>query len=126
MSVADLDATILKELVDLGPVEGMELVRDLVKIFFEEAPGRMSRLRMALSEMDSNKVAQAAHALRGGAGGLGAVGLASICATIERQARAGDLTGLDSAISGIGNGLPKLEERIGELIRQLGAQQASA
>jgi hypothetical protein len=54
------------------------------------------------------------------------VGLASICASIEHQARAGELTGLDSEVGGIGNGLPKLEERIGELIQKLGSQQASA
>lgn len=126
MSVADLDSTIMEELVDLGPVEGIELVRDLVKIFFGEAPERMNRLRIGLAEADANKVAQAAHSLRGGAAGLGAVGLASICATIERQARAGSLTGLDLEVNGIGNGLPKLEERIAELVQKLGAQQASA
>src|SRR5262245_63965059 len=111
MSVTDLDSTILAELVDLGPVEGMELVRELVQIFFREARERMARLSTGLNEADSHKVSQAAHAMRGGAAGLGAVGLANLCAAIERQARTGNLTGLDAEFTAIVDGLPGLEER---------------
>lgn len=126
MRVSALDSTILEELVDLGPVEGIELVRDLMRIFFEEAPKRMARLHSGLANRDSREVAQAAHSLQGGSSGLGAVGLASICASIERQARAGDLTGVAEEIATIEQGLPRLEERIGELVQKLAAQQAGA
>ncbi len=126
MSVSDLDRTILEELIDLGPVEGIGLVRDLVGIFFSEAPNRMARLRSGLVEADSFKVAQAAHAMGGAAGGIGAVGLSKLCTGIERQARAGDLTGLDRDVARIENGLPGLEERVGELVQKLTAQAESA
>jgi HPt (histidine-containing phosphotransfer) domain-containing protein len=121
MRIADLDSTILEELVDLGPAEGIGLVRDLVQIFFAEAPNRMNRLRTGLAESDSAKVAQAAHSMSGGAGGLGAVGLASICSGIERQARTGDLTGLEAEVNQIADQLPGLEVRLGKLVRKLAA-----
>ena len=126
MSMTDLDVTILEELVDLYPVEGIELVRDLVRIFFDEAPDRMSRMRDGLSQQDSTKVYQAAHAMRGGGASLGAVGLARACARIEHQARAGNLTGLATDLAAIAGDLPALEECILSLINRWETAQASA
>lgn len=126
MSVTDLDATMLEELALLDPQEGIGLARELVGIFFSEAPNRLSRMRSGISEADGRKLSQAAHAMRGGAGGLGAVGLASACARIERQARTGDLAGLDAEIATIAANLPALEVSIASLIQRLESSRARA
>ncbi len=126
MSITELDATIFEELIDIGPTEGIELVRELVRIFFEEAPSRIGRLRRGVAEGNSQMVAQAAHAMRGGAAGLGAVGLSAVCASIERQARTGNLTGLEGEVEAIVSGMPRLEEKIGELVQRLALQQSPA
>ena len=126
MSTTELDPTILEELVELGPAEGIELVRDLVRIFFAEAPDRTGRMLSGLSENDCQKVIHAAHAMRGAAAGLGAVDMAASCARIERQARTGDLTGLRSEVADILEELPRLEERLGSLIHRFEAAHAGA
>ncbi len=125
MRMTELDSTIFEELIDLDPEAGIELVRELVRIFFEEAPGRIERLRQGLAQGDSHSVAQAAHATRGGAAGLGATGLAAVCAAIERQARTGNLTGLDAEVAAIVEGLPLLEEKIAKLVQRFAAQQVN-
>lgn len=125
MNITEFDATILEELVDLSPGGGLELARELVGIFFGEAPVRMSRLSGGLAEADSRKVSQAAHAMRGGAACLGAVGLASACARIEQQARAGDLANLASDVAAIAEGLPALEEHVASLVNRMGTSPAT-
>ena len=89
-----LDHSYLNELIALGPVEGLVLVRDLIEIFFAEVPARMDQMRRGLMECDCGRVLRAAHAMRGGAGNLGAVGLASLCDQVEQQAGREEPTGL--------------------------------
>jgi hypothetical protein len=45
VSVDGLDPTILEELLELDPAEGVALIRDLVSIFFAQAPARLDRIR---------------------------------------------------------------------------------
>jgi len=122
MNMEELDPTILEELVEIDPVEGLVLVRDLVQIFFSEAPARMDHIRCGLAEGDPVRVAHAAHAMRGGASGLGAVGFAAACGRLEQHARAGDLSGLTEAVDAIESGLLRmgrqLEEHLASLTRQ--------
>jgi HPt (histidine-containing phosphotransfer) domain-containing protein len=119
VTYVELDRTILAELVDLEPVEGLRLVRELVEIFFQEAPGRLDRMRCGLSLGDSAQVTQGAHALKGAASGLGATGMAAACGRVERQARSGFLMGLDVEVDRIETELPRLARRVEGLIAQL-------
>jgi two-component system sensor histidine kinase BarA len=103
-------------------VEGILLVRDLVHIFFTEAPGRLDRIRCGLAEGDADRVVHAAHAMRGGASGLGAVGVAAACGRVERLARTGDVSGLTQAVDAIELELPRLGQRLEEHLAGLGRQ----
>jgi HPt (histidine-containing phosphotransfer) domain-containing protein len=100
-----LDPTIITELIDLGPETGRELVKDLVDLFRAEAPARLTTMRESLAAQDHDGIARAAHAMRGGAGNLGAVGVAQLSIQIEQAAIGGDLL----AVS------PLLDQLAGEL-----------
>ena len=126
MSLDRLDRTILEELVDLDPIEGLALVRDLVGIFFTEAPGRLDRIRCGLADGDADAVMRAAHAMRGAASQLGAVELADACARMERQARTRALTGLAAELDTIELELPNLGQRLEDHIAELARQVAEA
>jgi HPt (histidine-containing phosphotransfer) domain-containing protein len=89
-----IDPTVINELIDLGPETGVQLVKDLVELFSSEAPLRLGAMREGLAAQDANAIAQAAHAMRGGAGNLGAVAVGQLCTRIEHAARNGDLATL--------------------------------
>lgn len=119
MTYVELDQTILAELVDMDAVGGLRLVRELVEIFFQEAPARLDRMRCGLSLGDSRQVVHGAHAMKGAASGLGATGMAAACGQVERQARAGLLAGLDAEVDRIESELPRLAEAMEGLVTQL-------
>jgi two-component system, sensor histidine kinase and response regulator len=111
---ARIDPTVINELIDLGPETGLQLVRDLVEIFSSEAPARLDAMREGFAAGDPDAVSQAAHAMRGGAGNLGALAVAALCTRIEQAARAGRLeemgsmiTALEQELAFVGNALNK-------------------
>lgn len=64
------------------------LLRDLVGVFVEEAPGRLAELRRATVARDAATVERVAHSLKGSAGLLGAAGLHAASAELEERALA--------------------------------------
>jgi HPt (histidine-containing phosphotransfer) domain-containing protein len=89
-SSARLDPTVISELIDLGPETGLQLVQDLVEIFNAEVPSRITAMRGGLEQHNLQDIARAAHAMRGGAGNLGAFGIGELCSVIESHATAGE------------------------------------
>jgi CheY-like chemotaxis protein len=61
--------------------------RELVALFLEEVPRRLSALSTAAARGDHGQVARLAHTLAGSADSLGAARLAAACARLERLAR---------------------------------------
>jgi PAS domain S-box-containing protein len=94
-----LDHSILDEVLEFAGKGGEELVRDLIGLFFAEMPARIDNLRKGVKHADPECVTRAAHAMKGGAGNLGAVRAAALCTQLERQSRAGDLTGAGAIVA---------------------------
>jgi CheY-like chemotaxis protein len=88
-----IDAAVLDEVLEFAGVKGASLVRELIDLFFQEAPTRLANLQGGVRDLDPDRVTRAAHAMKGGAGNLGAVRVASLCAQLERQGREGNLVG---------------------------------
>jgi two-component system sensor histidine kinase/response regulator len=71
----------------------MDLLKDVVTVFLEDAPAILERLEKALQNNNAADVAAAAHALKGSVG-LFSLGEAFECARrLEQLGRSGDLTG---------------------------------
>jgi CheY-like chemotaxis protein/HPt (histidine-containing phosphotransfer) domain-containing protein len=96
-----IDESILNDILQLSEDGGADLVRELITIFFTEAPARMDHLRGGIVECDPPRVTRAAHAMKGGAGNIGASRLASLCGQLEKQARSGQLDGAGSVVGEI-------------------------
>ena len=64
------------------------LLRELVGVFVEEAPGRLAELRRAAAALDAATVERVAHSLKGSAGLLGAASLRAASAELEERALA--------------------------------------
>jgi HPt (histidine-containing phosphotransfer) domain-containing protein len=97
-SESRIDPSVINELIDLGPETGLQLVKDLLELFSAETPLRIAAMRDGIRRGDFNEVAQAAHAMRGGAGNLGAVSVGALCTRIEQEAKGENGGGLSTLV----------------------------
>ncbi len=70
-------------------IGGVALVRQLVETFLAHAPTRLDDVRAGSAAGDWAAVGRAAHALRGSAGNLGALGLMDAAGRLETACAAG-------------------------------------
>ena len=92
-----LDLITLQNLVDLD--DGNHgLVSEMIAIFRDDTPSRIEGILDAAARGDVDDFSRAAHALKGGAGALGAKVLRSLAADLENLGRSGSVdTGADLA-----------------------------
>ncbi len=100
-----LDESILAELRDMSSPDGANIVRELVDLFLEVAPQRISQINQSIA--DPQKLAFHAHALKSMGLNLGAKRVVDLCQQLEEQARSGNL-------AGAANLLRELEAALGE------------
>lgn len=62
-------------------------LREIVGIFLQDTPQRLTELRTSLAAGDITRFARAAHSLKGSASNLGAVRLSAAAAKLEQLAR---------------------------------------
>lgn len=77
----------LEAVADSGtPEETRELMQEVAALFIADANSRLNELDKAHSERDPNRLRRSAHALKGGAGNVGAERVAELCERLERGA----------------------------------------
>jgi len=69
-----------------------ELLQDLCRIFLEQAPGLMERLRQGVAEGDPEAVTRAAHSLKGETSCLAAANAARLARQLEEMGRGHNLS----------------------------------
>jgi HPt (histidine-containing phosphotransfer) domain-containing protein len=87
----------LKEALDRAG-DDREFLKELIEIFLEDAPLRITGLRDGLTGGDPTAVATNAHSLKGAAANLAAHDVRERAWRIERRARDGELSGLDTEV----------------------------
>jgi signal transduction histidine kinase/CheY-like chemotaxis protein len=92
---AELASAVRARLAEIaGPEPGdgeRALLGQLIDTFLARTPAAIDRLAEFMRERDLDAVASQAHALKGSAANIGAVGLAGLAADVENRARAGRL-----------------------------------
>lgn len=85
-----LDLTTLQNLVELD--DGSHgLVLEMIGIFREDTQGRLEDILTAAARQDAEEFSRASHALKGGAGALGAKALRALAAELEALGRGGSV-----------------------------------
>jgi HPt (histidine-containing phosphotransfer) domain-containing protein len=85
-----LDLTTLRNLVDLD--DGAHgLVSEMIGIFEDDTPRRIQAILQAVADGDAEALSRAGHALKGGAGTLGAKALRAQAAELEVLGREGSV-----------------------------------
>jgi HPt (histidine-containing phosphotransfer) domain-containing protein len=103
-----LDPAVLESLAELDQDGESGIVAELAGMFLEDAESRLETLRKAVSEDDANSVRDAAHALKGSSGNLGAWQIQEVCSELQEIGESGNL------------------DRTSELLEQLAAALDSA
>jgi len=93
-----LDLITLQNLVELDD-GGHALLSEMIGIYREDTPRRIRDILAAAERGHAEELAHAAHALKGGAGALGARDLRELAAELENLGRSGSAaTGADLAL----------------------------
>ena len=104
-----LEQSALDRLKEWG---GDKLLAQMIHLFLENAPGRMTQIRTGISGDDVKESEKGAHSLKSSAANLGASHLRTIAADMERVAAGGD-TAAAAAL------LPSLESAFSKAITAL-------
>jgi signal transduction histidine kinase/HPt (histidine-containing phosphotransfer) domain-containing protein len=83
-----LDQTLISELRAMPPVGGATMLKELIALFLEQAPGRIAQINQFLG--DPQKMAFHAHALKSMSLNLGANRIAQLCQKLEEMAHSGN------------------------------------
>ena len=83
-----LDLTTLQNLVELDD-GAFGLVAEMTDLFRDDTPRRLRDIHAALDAGDAEALSRSAHALKGGAGAIGARVLRSLAAELEALGRGG-------------------------------------
>jgi HPt (histidine-containing phosphotransfer) domain-containing protein len=113
-----LDPVIIDSLRQLTPPGEPDVLAEVLRMFLDEVPRRIDRLRAAWSAGDVTEVHRAAHSLKGSAGNIGAHALYAVCQQLDERAKAGGLAGHEHLVAALGEEFGKVE---GEIRRLLGA-----
>jgi CheY-like chemotaxis protein len=94
-----VDLSRLKELAaDAG---SPRIVEELSRIYLDDVARRLVALGLAAQARDQRAYLNVIHAIKGASGNFGAVGMARIAEASERQAKHGDLSGVDEAVQAL-------------------------
>jgi len=108
----------LDEAVALSRVGGdFDLLKEVVELFLDDYPQALDKIRAAIAQRDPTGVEHHAHSLKGSVSTFGAQGAFEAALALEKKGRSGDLSGVD-------DGLSKLEYALQVLRPQLEAIQS--
>jgi len=112
-----LDQGALDRLKEWG---GDKLLTQMLRLYLDNAPGRMSQIRNGLAGGDIGEAEKGAHSLKSSSANVGAEHVRNIAADMERAAAAGDsgavqalLPSLESAFSQAISALESVEKGLG-------------
>jgi two-component system, sensor histidine kinase and response regulator len=95
-----------------------ELLRDIVQIYLEDAPGIVEKIHNALDQADSNALQRAAHSLKGLAATLSASEVVGAAARVEYLAATRNLSEAPKAVAEVDQHVSDLNAAVQQLLRR--------
>ena len=110
-----LDPAVIETLRQLTAPGEPDVLTEVLKLFLDEVPTRMARLRNAWAAGNIEEVHRAAHSLKGSAGNIGAQGMFEICKQLDGIGKSGGLQAAGPLIDALGAEFGKVEVEIRRL-----------
>lgn len=112
-----LDADALERLKDWG---GENLLRQMLRLFLENAPERMEAIRNGVDTADCSVAERGAHSLKSSAGNVGAGELNRTAAEMEGLASAEDRAGMEELLPRLEDVYERSRVALAQLMEELG------
>ena len=90
-----IDTTVIADLKEIEP----GLLDELIGLFLEDTPQRIEAIRAAIAAGDARELWQAAHAVKGSCGNMGAKPMANISLQLETLGKAGSIENADQLLA---------------------------
>lgn len=94
-----IDPDAIENLRSLNPDDNDEFLREIVGIFLEDTPKRLSELEECLAKQDVRSFTRAAHSIKGSSANVGAAYLRSAAERLEHKSNAEGLSDVTAQIS---------------------------
>ena len=94
----------------------MDLFREVLVIYREDAPRKIRELDRAMKECDGERIRMAAHSLRGASANIGAVTVQQISSEIETACRDKHIDAVEELVDRLHKALSMLDSEISEKI----------
>ncbi len=118
-AAAALNEQALNQIRSLGQSAGPDLMKRVVALYITHSRTLIDSLRESIGRADAAGVLQAAHSLKSSSANVAALGLAELCASMERAAKAGRMPSCSRL-------LDDLVAEHARVLRALQAQSAAA
>ena len=82
-----IDFNIIQNLKELGGDDGDEFFKEIIGLYKEQYPVLLLQIKNYLNNKDYQNLSKSAHALKGASLNIGAKEIASVCKTIEINAK---------------------------------------
>jgi HPt (histidine-containing phosphotransfer) domain-containing protein len=96
-----IDPQALDNLRALNPGDNDEFLRELIGIFLEDTPKRLTELDTSLTAGDAGTFTRAAHSIKGSAANLGAMQLRAAAEKLEHHSRKEGLDGVAAMVAAV-------------------------
>jgi two-component system sensor histidine kinase/response regulator len=86
----------------------VEFLSELIEAYLASSPGLFASMQQAIATGDSPALQRAAHSLKTGSSGFGALAFAAQCKELEDMGKAGEFAGTESKVAALEAGYAKV------------------
>ena len=88
-----LDPAVVNSLRQLTPPGEPDVLDEVLRLFLDDVPRRVERLKAAWREGNAVELQRGAHSLKGSSGNIGARHMSDLCTQLDERGKAGDFNG---------------------------------
>lgn len=111
-----IDPQAIENLRALTPDDNDEFLREIVGIFLDDTPQRLTEIDQSLSSGDVEKFTRAAHSIKGSSSNVGASALRAVAEKLEHHSRQQGLAGTDDLIASLKREFARVQAAFGEML----------
>lgn len=98
--------------------DDVDLLRDIVQIYLEDAPAIVEKIHSSISQSDTNGLQRAAHSLKGLAATLSAAEVVGVAAKLEHLAATRNLSDASKTIAEVDERVEELNQAVQQFLRR--------
>jgi CheY-like chemotaxis protein len=112
-----LDVSYLREFCEVMGEGGIEMTKELARLFRQNTRDLLLELQRASSERNFFLLMRTAHTLKGNSGQLGAIHLAELCLDLELQGKTGNQDSIQALIEEMKGEFSKVENELEKVLQ---------